>query len=125
MILFGFQSENNRDYVFDSVSVVNLNATGTELLQNGNFDSSSSTPTGWDAYCSTTCSGTQGSLVNGSACHGSTGTCFQDGCYGASAMEFLGQTFSASIGSKYTISFWLIQNGNGVSAANNFYFDII
>ena len=125
IIIFGFQNENNREYELDTVSVVNNNASSIQLLRNPSFENSTLTLTGWVLWCSSTCSGYTGTIISGTDCLYSTGNCFKSKCYASTGIEFLGQSFSALIGNKYTISFWLNLGGSGTTAANKFYFDIV
>lgn len=120
-IIFGFQNENNREYYLDDVSVTPINATGVQLLTNPSFESSPSNATGWVVWFSSTCSGYTASISLTSC---STGRCFKSKCYASSGIEFLGQSFSAIVGMKYSISFQLNLGGSGNSAANRFVFDI-
>jgi hypothetical protein len=56
-----------------------------------------------------------------------SGFCYVDNCYTSSnnGIDFIGQTFSATIGVIYTISFRLILIGSGSNTNNAFYADII
>ena len=78
-------------------------------------------PTGWSVTNSSTClSNSQGVLVT-SGCHTSSGSnCFKDNC--RNGYEYLFQSFPATIGDFYTISFWLEQTGGG---AGCIYVDVI
>ena len=93
----------------DGVSVVE-NGVGVELLTNPSFEDSTSTPTGWTTWnwCGCSASGiTSGSTITtGGTCHtGSGSNCLHDHC--KSGYDFIGQTFNATIGQTYTISYWL------------------
>ncbi|CAF4208144.1 unnamed protein product, partial [Rotaria magnacalcarata] len=115
MMLFGFQSQNNRYYFMDEVSVVSVNAPSIELLQNRGFKNSSTATTGWDQYCVILCGSSAGVIFVGSSCYGGAGNCFKDGCTGtgniSDNVDFLGQAFSASTGGIYIrfqcICFWV------------------
>ncbi|CAF5153335.1 unnamed protein product, partial [Rotaria sp. Silwood1] len=85
----------------------------------------STTPTGWIQYCTSTCGGSPGKIVSTIDCYLSTGNCFQDSCIASSGIDFLVQTFAASVGSKYTVSFWLDLGGSGTTSSNRFYFELL
>jgi hypothetical protein len=105
----------------DDVSVVDNLAPSTELLNNPSFENSTSTVTGWVIWCTSSCtSGGDGGKITTSGCHSGSGSnCYKDRCN--SGYDFLGQTFSATVGHNYTISFWLYKNGGG---AGYFYANI-
>ncbi|CAF3307053.1 unnamed protein product [Rotaria socialis] len=98
----------NRIFYLDSVSVVDTTNSSIELLQNPGFDNSSTALFDWLLWCSSTCGGSGGQLISSSCL---SGNCFQDACSGGT--DYLLQTFSATIGSTYTISFWLKRSGAG------------
>lgn len=125
MILFGIQTENNRVYYLDKVSVVSINQPGTELLQNGNLESTTMPPTDWSSFCSSTCGSSPDTMVNSTYCYPSYSNCYKGKCPGPTGIEFLGQSFTASIGTTYTVSFWLIEDGSGTSSSNRFTVDVI
>lgn len=88
----------------DDVSITsNANPT-IQLLNNPDFENSSSSAVGWTPWCRSTC--TAGLLGNVSSVGCRTSRCYVSGCGGAGAEEYLGQTFSATIGQTYNISFW-------------------
>lgn len=115
-IVFGFQNENNRLYRLDDVSLVDV--------LNPSFENSSLIPFGWTQTCSSTCSGSSGSIVSGSQCYSAGGKCFEDGCLASTGIEFLSQTISTTIGNLYSISFRLILGGAGITTNNRFYLDL-
>jgi len=123
IIMFGFQNANNRKYYLDNVSVVDNNASNIELLQNPNFENSTTVATGWVQWCTNTCSGHQGTITSSGNCY--SGNCFIDNCYASSGIDFIGQSFNAIIGDTYTISFMLKLGGSGTTTGNAFYADII
>ena len=119
---FVFDADPHDSNYLDDVSVVNNNAPSVELLSNPSFESSTSTPpANWATAGSSSCNGgTSGSVVN-SGCHSSSGNnCWEDSC--KHGYEYLTQSFAATIGSSYTVSFWLQQTGG---SSGCFYFDII
>jgi hypothetical protein len=103
------------DYTYlDDVSVVDNSAPSIQLLKNPSFENSTTNLTGWTTWCATTAicfstgNGFPGQvLANISACH--TGNCYIDHCH--NNYDYLVQSFSATIGHIYTISFWLQQTG--------------
>ena len=108
------------------MSVVDVTAPSVQLLRNPGFENSTtSPPVGWVVWCSYTCGSANGSMGLGAAnCQGSTNNCWMSPCT-APGIEFIGQSFPALIGNKYTVSFWLNLGGGGVATTNRFYFDII
>ncbi len=106
----------------DDISVVDNSAPSIELLDNSSFDNSTSMPPiDWVTWCSSMCSnsGSSVSIFTNSTCHSFTGNCYGNHC--DSGPDFLGQSFSATIGNSYTISFWLQQTGAGGA---NVYVDV-
>ncbi|CAF5132144.1 unnamed protein product [Rotaria sp. Silwood1] len=124
IIMFGFQNENNREYYLDTVSVVDNSASTIQLLNNPNFENSTTTATSWVQWCTSTCSSVSGQITSGTNCYLPTGNCFMDGC-DAPGIDFLGQSFSTLIGHNYTVSFWLKLSNGGFPNANRFYADIV
>lgn len=122
-IIFGFQNENNRQYYLDNVSIVDNNSPSIELLQNSNFENSTTVATDWAQWCTNTCSGHPGVITSGSNCY--SGNCFDDNCYASSGIDFIGQSISATMNHTYTISFMLKLGGSGTTTANAFYADIV
>ncbi len=107
---FGFRNDGGMDYSWvDDVSVVATSAPSVQLLTNPSFENSTSTPTGWMTWCQSSCgSGRQGQVTTGGSCN--SGNCFYDHCV-MPYYDYLAQSFSATIGSTYTISFWSYQTG--------------
>ncbi len=96
----------------DSVSVVDNNASSVQLLQNPGFDNStSSPPVGWTTSCTSACVNGSGQVTTSGSCH--FGNCYIDHCQ--NNYDYLAQSFSATIGHIYTISFWAMQTGGGQS----------
>jgi hypothetical protein len=125
VLVFGFETENGRDFFLDDVSIVDVSAPNIELLQNPSFENSTTTLNGWSLWCSISCGGTGANITSGSNCHNSSGKCFQDNCSG-SGISFLGQSFWAVINQVYTITYWLrgAGGGGGNGNQNHFYIDI-
>jgi hypothetical protein len=119
---FAFTNGPGSDTYLDDVSIVDNNAPSVELLDNGSFENSTSTPpTDWVTWCSSTCSsGSTVSILSNSSCYLSSGNCYANHCY--NGPDFLAQSFSATIGHSYTISFWWQQTGGGLAAL---YVDVI
>ncbi|CAF5193218.1 unnamed protein product [Rotaria magnacalcarata] len=124
MIMFGFHIVNSNTYYLDSVSIVDRNAPSIELLMNPSFESSTTILIDWTQWCTTGCS-TSSWIVSGSNCHLGVGNCFQDSCIPSSGIDFLTQSFTASVGDKYTISFWIRLVGPGPTPLNKLYVDIV
>jgi hypothetical protein len=110
-LVFGFSSGLSGYSYLDDVSVVDNSAPSIQLLRNPSFENSTSTLTGWTTWCATASvcgSGFPGTIINNSSCH--SGNCYIDHCHQPS-YDYLLQSFSATIGHTYTISFWLQQTG--------------
>jgi hypothetical protein len=124
ILMFGFQTEPIRIYYLDDVSVVDVSTPTIELLDNPSFENSSTTLTGWTLWCAASCgTSSTGQVTSGSDCYSSSGNCFEGRCY-SSGIIFLGQSFPATIGHTYTISYRLIGVW-GLIAADEFYVDVI
>ena len=121
--MFGLKPDNDDKFYLDDVSVVNLNAVGTELLLNPSFEDSSSTITDWSVWCQSGCTSEPARIVTNANCYLNTGNCVESRCANTN-IETLAQSISAIPGDKYTISFRLRQNITGGSGANKFYLDI-
>lgn len=113
-LIFGFEIDNNRKWRLDTVSVTDVIAPGTQLLQNPNFENSSSTFTGWNET-EVSCGGSSAAQIetNSGSCESLWCFRFDVTCSGASG--FLSQTFTAIIGHTYTISYYLRSSGNSGS----------
>ena len=108
-LVFGFKNSGGSDYSYvDDVSVVEINVTSIELLDNPSFENSTSTPTGWITWCQSACGGGAGQVVS-SSCN--SGNCYRDHCQ--NNYNYLAQSFSATIGRVYRIRFRLYQVGGG------------
>ncbi|CAF1381361.1 unnamed protein product [Adineta ricciae] len=106
-----FSFQHNPSYWFlDDVSVYN---GAIQMLSNGDFESGSFSP-GWTRVAPTGCgSGTTGYISSSYRRTGSYG--YADGCN--SHTDQLSQSFVATAGQSYIVSFWLKSgaNGSGVS----------
>jgi hypothetical protein len=110
--MFGFKGYGMMDYSYlDSVSVVDNSAPSIQLLNNPGFDNSTSSLIGWTTWCTSAC-GSGAGQVTTSSCH--SGNCYVDHCQ--ANYDYLVQSFSATIGHTYTISFWLMQTGGAMAA---------
>ena len=125
LLIFGFETENSRTFYLDDVSVTDVISPNVELLENPSFENSTLTLTGWNEWCSSSCSSTVPSLSVGGNCYGSAGVCFTVKCSG-SGISFFGQSFSAVINHTYTLGYWLKGTGGGGGAGNqnHIYVDI-
>lgn len=107
----------------DAVSVVDYITPSIELLSNPSFDSSTINATDWIKSCDTTCIN---EIVSGSQCFGPSGNCLIIDCpVDNSSISFLSQSFMATIGNTYKISFMLNRGGNFSTGIMNFYLDVI
>jgi hypothetical protein len=99
---FGFYSQgNNKIGYLDDVSIVDTNASNSQMLINGGFENGSLI--GWQVLCTSNCGSLSGSISTTSC---NTGLyCYTDGC--VNGIDFLRQTFTTNIGDIYTLSFWM------------------
>jgi hypothetical protein len=110
-LVFGFSTSTSTFIYLDSVSVVNNNASSIQLLNNPGFDNSTLNLTGWTTWCAPSCSiGFSGRVLANTSCH--SGNCYIDHCR-TPDYDYLVQSFPATIGNIYTISFWLELVGVG------------
>jgi hypothetical protein len=128
-LMFGFEGDaaggGQRYWYLDDVSIVDITASGSELLQNPSFNNSTTVLTGWNQWCTSTCpSGTTNAGQVSSSPNCRTSNCYMDHCYGGGAFDFLSQTISTTIGHVYTISFWVFDYGTGPNGATNAYVDV-
>ncbi|CAF2153942.1 unnamed protein product [Rotaria magnacalcarata] len=124
-LVFGFQADVNRSWILDDISLVKNSAPAIEILLNPSFGNSSVSIINWVLWCSSYCQfGTSGKLLTGADCYLGTGNCFTSACLGP-GVEFLGQYFSASVGSTYTITFELSLTGISSVSSTMFYVDIL
>ncbi|CAM4897634.1 unnamed protein product [Rotaria socialis] len=124
-LVFGFQANVNRSWILDDISLIKNSAPAIEILLNPNFENSSASIIDWVLWCSSYCHfGTSGELLTGAACYLGIGNCFTSACLGPD-VEFLGQYFSASIGSSYTLTFRLSLTGASDVSSTMFYVDIL
>jgi hypothetical protein len=110
ILVFAFYNGGS-DYIYlDDVSVADNSAPAIQLLTNPSFENSTTNITGWTTWCatSTTCgTGTPGQVIFNTSCH--SGNCYYDHCH--NNYDYLVQSFQATIGHIYTISFWTQQVG--------------
>ncbi len=90
-------------WCLDDISVVDPN--GVQLWQDGGFESSPLTT--YYTYCNP--NGAAASGVISTSCVHSGSYSFYDGSVGYS--DYLSQAFTTVVGTTYTISFWLANNG--------------
>ncbi len=91
----------------DDISIVDTNASNSEMLINGDFENG--TLVGWQQLCTSSCGKNPGSLTTSTSCN--TGSfCYMDGCKGG--LDFLRQTFTTTIGHIYELMFWLEVSNN-------------
>jgi hypothetical protein len=112
-LVFGFSNGGSAYTYLDDVSVTDSNAPSVELLTNPSFENSTTSLVGWGGWCATASlcgSGFPGQVLANNTCH--SGNCYYDHCHQPS-MDYLVQTFSATMGDTYRISFWYQQLGIG------------
>ena len=118
---FRFEVGLNDYYYLDDVSVVNVNAPGTQLLTNPSFENSPTTIVNWTVACSVMCS-FKADLETGINCYLLL-SCLRAMCNGHN--ETVSQKFGTTIGDLYSVSFWLRLDAFGPSAPlNRFYIDV-
>ncbi len=111
-LMFGFSQSSAGYNYLDDVSVVDNSAPSIQLLSNHSFDNSTTLSNGWTTWCinSTVCgTGFPGQVLANGSCH--SGNCFFDHCH--NYYDYIAQSFSATVGNTYTISFWAQQTGGG------------
>ncbi len=117
-IVFGFKNGPMDTIYLDDISVVCTSTPLIQLLTNPSFENSTSVLTSWVTWCQSGCgTGNQGKVTT-SGCY--SGNCYVDHCQNHT-YDFLAQSFSATIGNTYTISFRLYQTGG---LAGKFYANI-
>ncbi|CAF2080119.1 unnamed protein product [Rotaria magnacalcarata] len=125
ILIFSFTTDLNSNYFLGDVSVTLISSPSIQLLANPNFDNSTTIATDWLVWCAYTCTGGAGAQVTwGTNCYLSIGNCFLVDCpdTGSGAIVYLGQSFSATIGSTYKIDFWLrIAYGGGSTSSTLFH----
>jgi len=116
-VIFGFDAAMNIYFLVDDVSIVRIANPSVELLDNPGFDNSTSNPTGWGAWCSSTCGSSSGGVVVNSGCR--TGYCYKGQCRGGDNIDYVVQTFPAIINQTYTWTYWyrLIEASSTSSSA--------
>jgi hypothetical protein len=110
ILIFGFSITSTGYNYLDDVSVVDSSAPSIELLNNPSFENSTLNITGWTTWCGNTTQcggggGFPGRIITNSSCH--SGYCYFDRC--RTNYDYLSQSFNATIGTVYTISFWYQQ----------------
>ena len=104
-LVFAFSSGLVDSNYLDDVSVVDKSAPSIQLLDNPSFENSTSTLTGWATWCTSGCGSSNAGQVTRSLCN--TNNCYVDHCQ--TVYDYLIQSFSATVGHTYTISFRLQQ----------------
>ena len=101
---FGIAAPSFDTIYLDDISVVDITNSSVQLLQNPSFANSSTTPTGWDIWCSSLCgTGNGGTVTSGANCRANN--CYKGRC-NLNNTDYLIQPFPATVGDTYTISFW-------------------
>jgi hypothetical protein len=116
IVVFRMYMENNIYILLDDTSVVATADPSVQLLDNPDFQNSSSSPTGWNLWCQSGCDTGSTGVITGSNCRTSRcykGQCTKGGNPNSIIAEYLVQTFSATIGQTYTLSFWFRRIGSG------------
>lgn len=116
-LIFVIKVVNNIYILLDEVSVVDINDTSVQLLNNPSFDNSAATPpVGWAMWCQNACTSGLGNLTTGATlCI--TGNCYRSQCV-ATIGDYIGQSFPTVVGRVYSISFWhrRVRLGGGSTA---------
>ncbi|CAF5145748.1 unnamed protein product [Rotaria magnacalcarata] len=124
ILIFSFTTNLNSNYFLDAVSVTLITLPSVQLLENPSFENSTTKATDWLVWCAYTCTGGAGAQVTwGTNCYLSIGNCFLVDCpdTGSGAIVYLGQSFSATIGSTYKIDFWLRMAYGGGSTSSTLF----
>ncbi|CAF0901721.1 unnamed protein product [Adineta steineri] len=104
-ISFGVNGNTQNCIFLDDISVTDITNPSMELLTNPGFENSTTTLTGWNAWCASTCGGSSaGHIVSGSDCRSSS-NCYRGQC-SSSGTDYLIQSFTTTLNHVYTISFW-------------------
>ncbi len=113
-LMFGFASASHVYIALDNVSVVDTANSSVQLLVNPNFADLALNLTGWTIMCSISCTGVTGGTIITTNCLADN--CFRSEC--TTGHEYLVQSFSATVGHTYNISFWSqrVKYGGGGSA---------
>ena len=115
LLVFAADGGGNDYYLLDTTSVVDAASPSVQLLANPGFDNSTGAFSGWDEWCVSGCTGSNQSPPGkgiGSGCQ--SGSCLSLSCgTGPNTPLLVGQSFSATLGHVYTISFWLQYSGGG------------
>ncbi|CAF2066524.1 unnamed protein product [Rotaria magnacalcarata] len=105
------ETDNHRYFFLDDVSVVDVSAPGTQLLDNPGFENSTTTANGWTLEAAGCCNSNAVQIIT-TGCH-SGNNCVQYQCGPEVTYSFFGQDFAATIGNTYNISFYLKATGTG------------
>jgi hypothetical protein len=125
IVMFGFETDGLQMYYLDNVSVVDSSAPLIELLNNPSFENSTTSADDWFTSCQSTCGDVASQIFSGPQCSGSSGNCFMASCTsGGSSISSLSQSFVATIGNTYIISYMLNQAGGSNNGTMSFYFDV-
>ena len=105
---FGFLAKSSSKVWFlDDVSIIDRNASNSEMLVNGDFELGSLES--WQVVCSRTNCGGTGGVIDHSDCH--TGSyCYKGAC--RRAYDFLRQSCNVVNGRIYTLTYWIKTNGS-------------
>lgn len=120
-LIFGFETDSSRRWRLDGVSVVSVSAPGSQLLQDPSFESSATTMTGWNE--TTICCGSNSIFVGdpssgaGFSCADGT-NCLRFDCNPSNGFGFVSQSFSATVGTTYVISYYLRAYSSGSSSSS-------
>lgn len=114
----GCQTGFGSSYYLDDVSVVDVNTSNLQLLNNPSFENSTIVPNGWTVLCTESCDNSGTKINNNNKCRLSTGTCLKLGCH--NSISFLGLNFSTIFSHIYTISYRSMLSGSAHSE-NHFY----
>ncbi len=107
---FGFASTGGGKIGYlDDVSIVDTNASNSEMLINGGFENG--TLVGWQQLCTSSCQMSSFGSITNTQCN--TGLfCYMDGC--KCGLDFLLQTYTTIIGHVYTLNFWYKGRNNAI-----------
>ena len=119
-LLFIADMAQNDDLFLDSVSVVNATDSSVQLLSNSGFDKLLGGLDGWGQGCENGI----GALENQTCQHR---TCVKLHINNSGSKKNYGlfQTFTATIGQLYNISFWLLSNSANMKGESTLYVNIV
>jgi hypothetical protein len=122
-LMFGFDTDGTNTFFLDSVSVVDNNAMGNQLLKNPGFENSTSA-TGWITSCDMITCGANATWIEISL-QCASGNCFKVYCpNGRPSITFFSQTFTTISGNMHKISYILKRTSIPSSGIMAFYLDI-